>query len=119
MARPWLRIRGALTAALILFIHTRGWAGEVPCPRHSAEHHAVAAHHHGHSDHAQPGNGKPCTCMDDCPECQAIATAPQAPSLPESPILLTSGALASPPWVHFPSAVPHQLPLSTAPPVIG
>ncbi len=120
MARPWLRVRALLVLALLLFIHARGWAGEISCPRHSAEHHAVSAHHHGHADHAQDaGKGKPCTCMDDCPACQGVAAVPRTPSLPESPILLTSGAIVAPPWIRLAAPLAHQLPLSTAPPVAG
>jgi hypothetical protein len=122
MPRPWLRARAVLTAAVLLFIHVRGWAGEIPCPRHSAGEHAAASHQHSHASHDAHGPGKtsrtgdPCTCMDHCPACQSAALVPRTPALPESTFVVSSGRVALPSGLLAPARVDHQLPFSTAPP---
>jgi hypothetical protein len=117
MRRPWLRVRAILAAALILFIHVRGWAGEIPCARHASAHGATHQHAHaGHGTH-EGGKGDPCTCLDHCPACQGVALAARAPSIPESPILRAHGGGSVPPSAHLPTQSEYRLPLSTAPPV--
>ena len=131
MTRRVSRFKAVLAAALLVFGNARGLLGHVPCARHDGaqghaghtaapaqhqhQHHAAASTSHDESKPAQEKG--PCTCLDHCSSCQAIAAASVTVPNFETPVVLTSRLTS--PERRVPVRVSHQLPFATAPPAIA